>query len=70
MQAETATTSWPGAPGDPPPPLEELTGGNVNAIADGWAAARAEEGGARFGGEWGPTTFDIKAVGYAVCGAK
>ena len=37
----------------------------MTAIADGWLKARAADGGARFGGEWGPTTFDIKAVAYA-----
>ena len=61
----TSAGSWPAAADAPPPPLTELHGACVEAIAAGWLKARAADGGKKFGGEYGPTTFDIKAAAYA-----
>ena len=54
--------SWPCAS---PPPLTELSAAMVAAIAEGWAEARAADNGERFGGKYGPTTFDLVAAGNA-----
>ena len=48
-----------------PPPLTELSAAMVAAIAEGWAEARAADNGERFGGKYGPTTFDLVAAGNA-----
>ena len=54
--------SWPG---EAPPPLAELSSAEVIAISHGWVEARAAAGGERFGGKYGPTTFDVVAAGNA-----
>ena len=54
--------SWPA---ESPPPLAELSSAEVIAISHGWAEARAAGGGERFGGTYGPTTFDVVAAGNA-----
>ena len=54
--------SWTG---EVPPPLAELSSAEVIAISYGGAEARAAAGGERFGGKYGPTTFDVVAAGNA-----
>ena len=51
--------SWTAAS---PPPLARLGAAEVQAIGAGWLKARAADGGQLFGGEYGPTTFDVKAA--------
>ena len=58
--------SWPGPS---PPALMDLSAAMVMAVCAGWSEARAADGGERFGGTYGPTTFDVIAAGNAGYGA-